>query len=97
MSEFNCTKERTSRKLRVCESCRQAIKPGMLYVYSAGKENGYFYTFCQHSDCRAFEIQANEAAGGLYFDEYVWLHELVADSGTSILSDAPNAVRYRFQ
>lgn len=84
MTEF--LGERTIRKTRkshVCESCQSAIAPGSTAIYSTSVQDGQFFAWYNHAECRAAETAWNQWADH-YADEYQWLWEIFEDGGEDV-------------
>lgn len=64
---------KATRKDRTCESCEKPIPAGSPAFYGAGlTDDGDFYSWHAHPDCRAAEVAWNSWAGQ-WGDEFAWL------------------------
>jgi hypothetical protein len=50
--EFFSFREVTGRKAHTCEQCHKTIEHGERHFYCAGKFDGNFYDYREHTDCR---------------------------------------------
>jgi len=85
----------TGRKNYQCVCCLQQIAKNTRHMYQAQVYEGKIVTFRMHDDCHDWEIFLNQE-NDLYYDDYMPLHEYVANEGLKILEQAPESVQKRF-
>lgn len=76
MAEFFTARDiKATRKNQTCESCGQVIAVGSPAIYSAAKEDGEFFAWHAHPECRAAEIAWNEKADQ-WGEDFCWLSQI---------------------
>lgn len=58
--EFFSRKELSGRKDHTCEHCRKLIHQGESHFYCAGKFDGCFVSYREHTDCEKAWLALNE-------------------------------------
>lgn len=66
---------RKTRKQHQCESCHGMIPAGSKTNYAASVQDGQFFAWYQHLDCKKAEYAWNKMQD-LYDDEWMWLWQI---------------------
>lgn len=87
----------TARKSHRCAGCLTTIEPGGFYLRWTGQyDDGTPTSAAYHLGCRRWEVRLCRLSD-LMWDEWIDLHEHVAEGGPDVLLGAPRAVRLRFR
>ena len=62
-------------KPHICQHCGRTIEAGAESNYYASKQDGTFWAFHGHIDCRQAELAWHDLCER-YADEFAWLHEI---------------------
>lgn len=86
--EFFSVSTRRAAKPHRCEQCGGAIIVGEEHSYGAGKVDGDFWSYREHSDCRAAWLK-HVVEHLEYYDEAPFLRDLATDERDGIVADFP--------
>lgn len=86
-----------ARKSHRCFGCRTSINVGKRYLRVTASYDGVPYSYAYHLGCRRWEVKINRLHNPYFDDEWIALHEHVAQGGRDSLAGAPKAVLRRFR